>query len=71
MQNNTDPVNNVQRHSSGNSAYCLGVERNGTQYCRIHYPFDENPVTYIKYNQVSNIAGLNFIPKNVAKRNDL
>ena len=56
LQDYSDIVYSVHSDSKCNSAYCLRVDKNETQYCRFHYPFDESPVTYIKYNKVSNKA---------------
>ena len=69
LQYYLDNVNSVPRHSKCNSAYCQQADKNGTEYCRFHYSFDESPVTNIKYNEVSNIAGVSFRPEIDVKRN--
>ena len=48
----------------------LYIGQNRTRYCRFHHPLDESPVSYIKYNQVSNKACVRFGAEIVAKRND-
>ena len=48
----------------------LHIDQNGTRCCRFHYPIDEIPVSYVKYNKVSNKASVSFKAKILAKRND-
>ena len=68
-QDYVDIVSSVQKRSKCNSAYCLQVDKNRTQYCSFYYPFDESPATRIKYIKVSNIAGVSFRPEIVKKKN--
>ena len=63
-------VNTVQRHTKCNSAYSLKIDSGGNQYCRFHYPFYTQSVSYTKYNKIETIAGVVIRPEIVAKRID-
>ena len=67
-----DLLNMVQRHTRGNTGYCLRKKANESELkCRFHFPFENCPATKLEFEKVHNSGDRkHYCAKIVTKRND-